>query len=89
MLISTFVNMLKDFNDDEEPLPLIIITTDNVYAPCFIVSEEQNLLSVVLLDSEGHEFVKIINKDYIVAIEVFYEEMVVKGGDENKEKMYN
>ena len=83
------VNMLKDFNNDEEPLPLIIITTDNVYAPCFIVSEEQNLLSVVLLDSEGHEFAKIINKDYIVAIEVFYEEMVVKGGDENKEKMYN
>lgn len=83
------INMLKDFNDDEEPLPLIIITTDNAYAPCFIVSEEQNLLSVVLLDSEGHEFAKIINKDYIVAIEVFYEEMVVKGGDENKEKMYN
>ena len=83
------INMLKDFNDEEEPLPLIIITTDNVYAPCFIVSEEQNLLSVVLVDGEGHEFVKIINKDYIVAIEVFYEEMVIKGGDENKEKMYN
>ncbi len=83
-------NLLKDFMENDEPLPLVISTTDNVYAPCFIVSEEQNLMSVVVLDNVGHEFGKIFNKDYIVAIEVFYEEMInIEDDDNEKEKMYS
>ena len=82
-------NLLKDFMDTEEPLPLIISTTDNVYAPCFIVSEEHNLMSVVVVDSLGHEFGKILNKDYVVSVEIFYEEMIKVENDNEKEKMYS
>lgn len=87
-MINTIYNLLKEFNENDEPLPLIISTTDNVYAPCYIVSEETNLMSVVVVDSEGHEFAKIFNKDYIIAIEVFYEEMIKIDDDNNEEKMY-
>ena len=52
-------NLLKEFNETDEQLPLIISTTDNIYAPCYIVSEETDLISVVVVDSEGHEFAKI------------------------------
>ena len=82
-------NLLKDFMENDEPLPLVISTTDNIYVPCFIVSEEQNLLSIVVVDSVGHEFGKILNKDYIVSIEVFYEEMIKIENDDKKEKMYS
>lgn len=82
-------NLLKDFMENDEPLPLVISTTDNIYVPCFIVSEEQNLLSVVVVDSVGHEFGKILNKDYIVSIEVFYEEMIKIENNDKKEKMYS
>lgn len=82
-------NLLKEFNDSDEPLPLIISTTDNVYAPCYIVCEENNLISVVVLDGSGHEFGKVLNKDYIVAVEIFYEEMIQVDVDTDEEKMYN
>ena len=88
-MIDTIYNLLKEFNETDEPLPLIIHTTDNVYAPCYIVSEENNLLSVVMVDSEGHEFGKILNKDYIMSIEIFYEEMVAIKVDGDEKKMYN
>ena len=81
-------NLLKEFNETDEQLPLIISTTDNIYAPCYIVSEETDLISEVVVDSEGHEFAKILNKDYIIAIEVFYEEMIEVVDDNNEEKMY-
>lgn len=45
-------------------------------------------MSVVVVDSEGHEFAKIFNKDYVIAIEVFYEEMIKIDDDNNEEKMY-
>lgn len=82
-------NLLREFNDSDEPLPLIISTTDNVYAPCYIVCEENNLISVVVLDGSGHEFGKVLNKDYIVAVEIFYEEMIKIDVDTDEEKMYN
>lgn len=82
-------NLLREFNDSDEPLPLIISTTDNVYAPCYIVCEENNLISVVVLDGSGHEFGKVLNKDYIVAVEIFYEEMIQIDVDTDEEKMYN
>ena len=81
-------NLLKEFNETDEHLPLIISTTDNVYAPCYIVSEETDLISVVVADYEGHEFAKILNKDYVIAIEVFYEEMIEVVDDSNEKKMY-
>ena len=82
------INMLKGFEEDEEPLPLIISTTDNVYAPCFIVCEDETHLSIVVIDMEGHEFGKILNKDYIVSVEVFYEEMI-NVEEEDEQKMYH
>lgn len=82
-------NLLREFNDSDEPLPLIISTTDNVYAPCYIVCEENNLISIVVLDGSGHEFGKVLNKDYIVAVEIFYEEMIQIDVDTDEEKMYN
>lgn len=88
-MIFIIINLLKEFNGSDEPLPLIISTTDNVYAPCYIVSEENNLLSVVMVDSEGHEFGKILNKDYVISIEIFYEEMIAVKVDGDEKKMYN
>jgi hypothetical protein len=82
-------NLLREFNDSDEPLPLIISTTDNVYAPCYIVCEENSLISIVVLDGSGHEFGKVLNKDYIVAVEIFYEEMIQVDVDTDEEKMYN
>lgn len=82
-------NLLREFNDSDEPLPLIISTTDNVYAPCYIVCEENSLISIVMLDGSGHEFGKVLNKDYIVAVEIFYEEMIQVDVDTDEEKMYN
>ena len=37
---------------------------------------------------EGHEFGKILNKDYIVSVEVFYEEMI-NVEEEDEQKMYH
>ena len=88
-MIFIIINLLKEFNDLDEPLPLIISTTDNVYAPCYVVSEENNLLSVVMVDDEGHEFGKILNKDYVISVEIFYEEMIAVKVDGDEKKMYN
>lgn len=88
-MIFMIANLLREFNDSDEPLPLIISTTDNVYAPCYIVCEENSLISIVVLDGSGHEFGKVLNKDYIVAVEIFYEEMIQVDVDTDEEKMYN
>lgn len=88
-MIFMIANLLREFNDSDEPLPLIISTTDNVYAPCYIVCEENSLIFIVMLDGSGHEFGKVLNKDYIVAVEIFYEEMIQVNVDNDEEKMYN
>ena len=49
------INMLKGFEEDDGPLPLIISTTDNVYAPCFITCEDETHLSIVINVEEEDE----------------------------------
>lgn len=82
------IDLLKKLNHTNEDLPLMIYTTDNIYAPSFIVEEDDEMLSFVTVDEEGHEFGKIINKSYLISVEIFYEEMIPK--EENEEqKMYS
>lgn len=81
------INLLDRLNHTNDELPLIIYTTDNIYAPSFIVEEDEHMLSIVVVDNDGHEFGKIINKKYLISIEIFYEEMVEEVKDD-KQKMY-
>lgn len=83
------VNLLNKLNHTDEDVPLIITTTDRIYAPAYIVEEDERMLSVVIVDDIGHEFGKIINKDYLVSIEIFYDEMLIDEDDNDEQKMYN
>ena len=59
-----------------EQLPLIVYCTNVVYQLCFIVRETDKNLVIVCPDEKGHEFVKVVNKDYVERVEIVYQELL-------------
>ena len=49
-----------------------IYLADAVFRMCFIIDEDENLLSFLATDSEGREKIKVVNKDYVQSVEVYY-----------------
>lgn len=68
------LNGLTDTNIDVQDIPLIINTIDVSYPLAFIDYEEADVLGVNYTTEDGKERFVIINKKYIVDIEVVYQE---------------
>ena len=64
------------FEDDTfetiEDVCVNIYLADAVFRMCFIIDEDENLLSFLATDSEGREKIKVVNKDYVQSVEVYY-----------------
>lgn len=66
----------NQFEDDAfetiEDVCVNIYLADAVFRMCFIIDEDENLLSFLATDSEGREKIKVVNKDYVQSVEVYY-----------------
>ena len=66
----------EQFEDDGfetiEDVCVNIYLADAVFRMCFIIDETDNLLSFLATDSEGREKIKVVNKDYVQSVEVYY-----------------
>lgn len=66
----------EQFEDDTfetiEDVCVNIYLADAVFRMCFIIDEDENLLSFLATDSEGREKIKVVNKDYVQSVEVYY-----------------
>lgn len=64
------------FEDDTfetiEDVCVNIYLADAVFRMCFIIDEDEKLLSFLATDSEGREKIKVVNKDYVQSVEVYY-----------------
>lgn len=64
------------FEDDTfesiEDVCVNIYLADAVFRMCFIIDEDESLLSFLATDSEGREKIKVVNKDYVQSVEVYY-----------------
>ena len=67
-----------------EELALVVYCTDVVYTGAYLVGETDRNLVLVVPDSVGREFVKVVNKDFVVSVEILYEEMLDNVSDEFK-----
>lgn len=85
----------KQFDDNTtfktvEDVCVNICLADTVFQACFILEEDEKLLTFVATDSEGREKLKVVNKDYIESIEVYYlddDDIVEKMNEEDS--MFN
>lgn len=66
----------EQFEDDTfktiEDVCVNIYLADAVFHMCFIIDETDNLISFLATDSEGREKIKVVNKDYVQSVEVYY-----------------
>lgn len=79
----------KQFDDNTtfktvEDVCVNIYLADAVFRACFILDEDKNLLTFVATDSEGREKLKVINKNFIQSVEIYYldDEMTEKMNEE-------
>ena len=79
----------KQFDDNTtfktvEDVCVNIYLADAVFRACFILDEDKDLLTFVATDSEGREKLKVINKDFIQSVEIYYldDEMTEKMNEE-------
>ena len=69
-------------------MALIIHTDLLTYTYAYIMHEDEDYLTIVVPDEEGHEFCKILNKECIQCIEVIYEEMIPENMDKWRDLSY-
>lgn len=79
----------KQFDDNTtfktvEDVCVNIYLADAVFRACFILDEDKDLLTFVATDSEGREKLKVINKNFIQSVEIYYldDEMTEKMNEE-------
>ena len=79
----------KQFDDNTtfktvEDVCVNIYLADAVFRACFILDEDKNLLTFVATDSEGREKLKVIKKNFIQSVEIYYldDEMTEKMNEE-------
>lgn len=83
-------------NNDEmtvQDIPLIINTTDVSYVLAFIDYETEDVLGVNYTSDDGTERFVVINKKYIVDVEILYQQDIdinfeMEQADNNDEIMY-
>lgn len=85
----------KQFDDNTtfktvEDVCVNIYLADAVFQACFILEEDEKLLTFVATDSEGREKLKVVNKDYIESIEVYYlDDDIVEKMNNEEDSMFN
>lgn len=66
----------EQFEDDGfetiEDVCVNIYLADAVFRMCFIIDETDDLISFLATDSEGREKIKVVNKEYVQSVEVYY-----------------
>jgi hypothetical protein len=72
---------------DPKHICLNITTTTDIYPLCFIEYEDQNKIGTYITGEDGRERFLIINKAYIVALQVIYEQDIELGVREDKNDM--
>lgn len=85
----------KQFDDNTtfktvEDVCVNIYLANAVFRMCFIIDETDGLISFLATDSEGREKLKVVNKNYIESIEVYYlddDDIVEKMNEEDS--MFN
>ena len=85
----------KQFDDNTtfktvEDVCVNIYLANAVFRMCFIIDETDGLISFLTTDSEGREKLKVVNKNYIESIEVYYlddDDIVEKMNEEDS--MFN
>ena len=97
-LSNYYTNMLlngipKSQNIEAQDIPLIINTVDVSYPLAFIDYEEDDVLGVNYTSEDGTERFVVINKKYIVDIEILYQQdidIIANDDidDEKKDVMY-
>lgn len=67
-----------------------IYLADAVFRMCFIIDEDDELLSFVATDSEGREKIKVVNKDYVQSVEIYYlDDELAMQAEEKIDEMFN
>ena len=69
-------------------MPLIIHTDLHTYTMAYIMYEDEHYLVIVVLNEEGAEYAKILNKNTILTIEVIYSQMLDKPKDPKGDVSY-
>ena len=59
-------------------MPLIINTDLTTYTMAYITYEDEEYLTIIVPDTDGAEFAKILNKSTILSIDVIYAQMLDK-----------
>lgn len=76
--------------DSIEDVCVNIYLADAVFRVCFIIDEDEDLITFLATDSEGKEKVKVVNKDYIQSIEIYYlDDELAFNVDEQIDDMFN
>lgn len=70
-----------------EELALNVYLDKIVYSLCYLIRETDRNLVLVVPDEEGHEHVKVVNKDYVEAIEIVYQDMLVRVDEQPNDGM--
>ena len=76
--------------DSIEDICVNIYLADAVFRVCFIIDEDEDLITFLATDSEGKEKVKVVNKDCIQSIEIYYlDDELAFNIDEQIDDMFN
>lgn len=86
----------KQFDDNAtfktvEDVCVNIYLADAIFQACFILEEDEKLLTFVATDSEGREKLKVVNKYYIQSVEVYYldDDNIIEKMNEEEDSMFN
>ena len=85
----------EQFEDDGfetiEDVCVNIYLANAMFQACFILEEDEKLLTFVATDPEGREKLKVANKDYIESVEVYYldDDDIVEKMNNEEDSMFN
>lgn len=84
----------RQFEDNEfesiEDVCVNIYLPDIVFTMCFILDETEDLLTFVATDSKGREKIKVVNKEYVQSVEIYYlDDELAQKTEEKINDMFN
>ena len=87
-LLLTDISKKQGLGIPATELPLIINTDLTTYTMAYITYEDEEYLTVIVPDTDGAEFAKILNKSTILSIDVIYAQMLDKPKETKGDVMY-
>lgn len=69
-------------------IPLIVNTGLTTYTMAYINYEDEEYIVIVIPDAEGAEFVKILNKNTVLSVEIVYQQMMETPKDSKGDVSY-